>query len=205
MTSQNVIRKARLGTLCVSDTPIYVKFVYICSSCTFLPTAQSRQVKKNNRQHGSHSEHHTPNSFPLPGSAICLRYITITNPASSTSQSCAPKDRRHWRRSDGCIRRIAHCRPWLRLPHLRSWTKRASWRHMEQGEQYIWPPDSFQYAIIRVNVRHKLTAYATVMYRFHPAVHWKKGYPDRQQIVSSTRTRTTAGSSTTHPTDASTA
>jgi hypothetical protein len=55
---------------------------------------------------------------------------------------------------------------------------------MEQGEQYIWPPDSFQYAIIRLNVRHKLTAYATVMYRFHPAVHWKKGYPDRQQIVS---------------------
>jgi hypothetical protein len=24
----------------------------------------------------------------------------------------------------------------------------------------------------------------SVMYRFHPAVHWKKGYPDRQQIVS---------------------
>jgi cation diffusion facilitator CzcD-associated flavoprotein CzcO len=22
------------------------------------------------------------------------------------------------------------------------------------------------------------------MYRFHPAVHWTKGYPDRQQIVS---------------------
>jgi cation diffusion facilitator CzcD-associated flavoprotein CzcO len=24
----------------------------------------------------------------------------------------------------------------------------------------------------------------SVMYRFHPAVHWKKGYPDRRQIVS---------------------
>lgn len=24
----------------------------------------------------------------------------------------------------------------------------------------------------------------SVMYRFHPSVHWKKGYPDRQQIVS---------------------
>jgi hypothetical protein len=33
-------------------------------------------------------------------------------------------------------------------------------------------------------VRHELTPYTTVMYRFHPAVHWKKGYPDRQQIVS---------------------
>lgn len=25
------------------------------------------------------------------------------------------------------------------------------------------------------------------MYRFHPSVHWKKGYPDRQQIVSQVR------------------
>jgi cation diffusion facilitator CzcD-associated flavoprotein CzcO len=24
----------------------------------------------------------------------------------------------------------------------------------------------------------------SIMYRFHPSVHWKKGYPDRQQIVS---------------------
>ncbi|KAA8627200.1 FAD NAD P -binding protein [Pyrenophora tritici-repentis] len=24
----------------------------------------------------------------------------------------------------------------------------------------------------------------SIMYRFHPSVHWKKGYPNRQQIVS---------------------
>lgn len=27
----------------------------------------------------------------------------------------------------------------------------------------------------------------SIMYRFHPSVHWKKGYPDRQQIVSQIR------------------
>ena len=45
------------------------------------------------------------------------------------------------------------------------------------------PPENLGGIWSRVNNTSSLQIHS-IMYRFHPSVHWKKGYPDRQQIVS---------------------